>query len=578
MEFKSLFRDELAYLSALSDEFFADSPQLAKCFNYKEDKGIAQLFESAAFLNAALREKIDDHYPEFTQPFLASVWNAPLQPFPSTVIVQLSAVTRDEIHHIACGTEIKAENKVIFTLSRSVSLLPMKITSRLLHTTPEGGEITLAFSWFGKRNLLTQTMLKNAAVFLSPDEVIAKTLLLWFECYLQAVEIKIEQDWITLPLTTLASLPLNAENVLRPHDKSDYWSLQILQEGVLSPLSYLFIQLDLDFILAITQASGANNFLLRYRFNTPFPAHFSLDDNAFLFNCVPAINRFEQTVLIPASLSSSKLQTITVGTLQDEAYATKILTISEPQAENETKKCEKLTFLPIQQHTANQITDSILYYQEKWVMNVIGKTELQLCFFDKNKTPELLKLPCYATVSSVNCQNVIEPLKIGDINRFNQSTIKNVRVTNLTTPTPCYPTIAYNQSAWELISYLSLSPAFLAQRESVVGLVKTLLFYTAEDLSFTRKLDKQLSGILAATSQAINWLDGDTVTRGIELRLTIDSRCFSDESEHYFLFKLLSKTLPYCLDENNFLIMVATDVTTKQQWRFPAVKGRRAQI
>lgn len=89
------YNRELAFIRRLGKEFGAANPRIAAGLNLEagsaEDPHVSRLVESFAFLNARLRKKLDDDFPEITDALLEVLYPHYLRPFPSSAIVQFVA-------------------------------------------------------------------------------------------------------------------------------------------------------------------------------------------------------------------------------------------------------------------------------------------------------------------------------------------------------------------------------------------------------------------------------------------------------------------------------------------------------
>src|SRR5262245_10374641 len=83
---------ELSYLRKAGAEFAAAHPKVAGRLRLSaetiEDPHVSRLVESVAFLNARIRRKLDDDFPELTQALLGALYPHYLAPIPSMAIVQ----------------------------------------------------------------------------------------------------------------------------------------------------------------------------------------------------------------------------------------------------------------------------------------------------------------------------------------------------------------------------------------------------------------------------------------------------------------------------------------------------------
>ena len=86
---------ELSYLRRLAAEFAQAHPEAAGQLRISpdtiEDPHVARLMEATAFLNARIRRKIDDDFPELTDAILGVLYPHYLAPIPSMAIVRFDS-------------------------------------------------------------------------------------------------------------------------------------------------------------------------------------------------------------------------------------------------------------------------------------------------------------------------------------------------------------------------------------------------------------------------------------------------------------------------------------------------------
>src|SRR2546430_4249034 len=94
-ELLSYYNRELAYLRRLGGEFAEAHPKIAGRLRMTadavEDPHVSRLLEGVAFLNARIRQKLDDDFPELTDAILGQLYPHYLAPVPSMTIVQFRA-------------------------------------------------------------------------------------------------------------------------------------------------------------------------------------------------------------------------------------------------------------------------------------------------------------------------------------------------------------------------------------------------------------------------------------------------------------------------------------------------------
>src|SRR5258708_7579532 len=108
------YNRELVYLTRLGAEFAERHPAAAGRLRISadavEDPHVSRLLQGVAFLNARVRRKLDDEFPELTDALLGLLYPHYLAPIPSLSMLAF-APQRDltEARLIPAGTEIDSE-------------------------------------------------------------------------------------------------------------------------------------------------------------------------------------------------------------------------------------------------------------------------------------------------------------------------------------------------------------------------------------------------------------------------------------------------------------------------------------
>src|ERR1700688_654163 len=144
-ELLSYYNRELAYLRTLGAESAEAHPKIAGRLRITgdavEDPHVSRLLEGVAFLNARIRHKLDDEFPELTEGLLSQLYPHYLAPIPSMAIVQFRA-QRDltEGYRMGVGTEIETEpvggELCRFRTTQDHTLWPIEIESASLTGRP----------------------------------------------------------------------------------------------------------------------------------------------------------------------------------------------------------------------------------------------------------------------------------------------------------------------------------------------------------------------------------------------------------------------------------------------------------
>ena len=142
------FDSELAYLRQLGDEFAREHPAAAWALRLGEnnndahrDPHVERMLQGVAFLNARIRHRLDDDFPELAESLLNTLYPQYLAPFPSCAIAEMAMDPSQVGPDAATGRMIPKGTSVEFNQMSSsgaplqyrtaygVQLLPIRVSS-----------------------------------------------------------------------------------------------------------------------------------------------------------------------------------------------------------------------------------------------------------------------------------------------------------------------------------------------------------------------------------------------------------------------------------------------------------------
>lgn len=136
------YNRELAYIRRQAAEFAKANPKVAGRLRISaeniEDPHVSRLIESFAFLNARVRHKLDDDFPELTTALLEALYPHYLAPVPAMAITQLQASTNlKDQSTVPKGTLIETKpvngEPVRFQTCYDTILFPIKVAQAQLY-------------------------------------------------------------------------------------------------------------------------------------------------------------------------------------------------------------------------------------------------------------------------------------------------------------------------------------------------------------------------------------------------------------------------------------------------------------
>ncbi len=139
---------ELQHLRGMGAEFAAEFPRIAGRLGMEgmncADPFVERLLEGVAFLSARVHLKLDAEFPRFTQSLLETVYPHYLSPTPSMTMVefqpQLDEPALAQGFPIERGTQVRSligkgdQTSCIYTLGHAVTLWPLKIVEAQYYT------------------------------------------------------------------------------------------------------------------------------------------------------------------------------------------------------------------------------------------------------------------------------------------------------------------------------------------------------------------------------------------------------------------------------------------------------------
>ncbi|QZH74558.1 MAG: type VI secretion system baseplate subunit TssF [Erythrobacter sp.] len=258
------YQRELAYLSNNAGAFADAHPKIASRLRLTkeaiEDPHVGRLIESVAFLNARLRHKIDDEYPELSDAILHTLYPHLIQPLPSVMVVQLQPA--DDLAApvlVPKGTEILTEEidgePCRYRLCRDVRMMPLKIES----ATMTGPPFDVPAGSPGNAKGMLHIRLKTSKPEITIDQLDISTLRFYIKGNARRAHILLEQFGTSLTGITAASgiadvdaVPIGAEALkmggldekalLLPQQSHSRLSYGLLQEHFAYPHKEMFFE------------------------------------------------------------------------------------------------------------------------------------------------------------------------------------------------------------------------------------------------------------------------------------------------------------------------------------------------
>jgi type VI secretion system protein ImpG len=621
------YNRELRFMREMGGELAAEFPKIAARLGLETfecaDPYVERLLEGFAFLAARVQLKIDAEFPAFTQHLLEMVYPHYLAPTPSMAVVELQPdldegglaegfdIPRDTVLRGTLGKE--AQTACEYRTAHPVRLWPMELTEAeyFSHTGPVARSDLAALkrSKAGIR-LRLRTTANLTFAQLAPGRPERFQLVLFlqgadqlpFDLYDRllgdVVGVLVQPTtrpvpWIeTMPATALKPLGFAADESLLPYGPASFQGYRNLHEYFAFPQRYLFIAVDgLGPVWPRLAAPEVDLILL---LGQPAPSlERVLDAANFSLHCTPAINLFPKRFdrlhltalgpehhLIPDRTRPLDFEVYQVDSVMGFGTGT-----------TEAREFRPF-YAPAKLYPGG---DKPAYYslhrlprrlssrqQRQGTRSSYVGSEVFINLADTAAAPWSAELRQLA-VSGL-CTNRDLPLfmPVGggttDFTLDSGAPVRAVRVRG--GPTPPRPAHAHGDTAWRLISQLSLNYLSLVDTEdgSGVAALRELLGLYG-DLT-DADVRKQLEGIRrVSTRPIVRRLPGVrpiTYGRGLEITVECDETAFQGTGAYLLVAVLARFFARYCT------INAFTETVLKngrgEIMRWPAIIGHRPAL
>jgi type VI secretion system protein ImpG len=583
MDFEYYFRDELRNLKELGDLVAEESPALAEFLaTSADDAAVMRLFEGFAALTGRLRQRIDDAFPEVTQPLLERVWPTPLHAMPSISVMEIAAKDRAIEYHVEQGTEFTSDSDIgqscRFRTVHPLSIQPLFIQGYSLLNSPEGSVLAVRLRWAGAIDGERSFLFKQPVdLFLGPDSYHAGILLLWFEQYLGSVALRRPGDGGDVHFSpgAIAAKAVCAESLALSVFPTNYWRLQLALEYFYAPRVADFVTLDFSAEPCRVTVDDNGEFTLAFNFERAFPFQ-ALPAEAFLLHCVPVINLFpSQSLPLQAETARPSFAIEPREKSHSIHSITGVYGTIEPDEEGDNASRGAAVSYPLISRFTPQPFAEQRFYQLHRDSVFPDIPTHRLSFVDARGNTLDGLLPRETVYCELMCSNgkLAEAINPGRRLFASKTLGSGLLARNVTPVSVAHPPIFNSHCHWPLIDLLSLNAFTLADKHMVSHILQVLQLHADADRPLAKKVKRYCEGISQISSVPMDYLVKGIPYRGKAVTLFLDPEQYPDAGEMYRFALLLVRLLPYCLPAK---LILKTDIlinSTADRWYFDAVKG-----
>ncbi|MCX7561336.1 type VI secretion system baseplate subunit TssF [Sulfitobacter sp. F26204] len=570
------YENELAYMRDMGAEFADAYPKIAARLGMEGvevlDPYVERLLEGVAFLSARVQLELEMQFPVFTSHLLEIVYPHYLAPTPSMMIAQfkpdLANAGLKNGYVLPRHTTIRSrlldgeQTACEFRTAHAVKMWPVEI-SEAEYIDSRGGLIaagvganTPARAGIRLRlkrmdgDPISDLTLDDLTLYLdrqSGRNWQIHELLCTQTVGLAGRSANRRADWtLSLPDGALTQVGLKQDEALLPTPRRSFDGYRLLQEYFAMPERFMFVNLA-GLKPAINKAEGdeVDIYILLGDGNKDLAS--AIRPDAFGLNATPAVNLFRKRcdrLHVTARDTEQHVVPNRTAGLDFEIYNIESVTgISGDGADD----VEFRPFYSATDFTAAGDVHATYYTQSRKMRQRSEKerlrgvrtsylgSEVYLSLVDRKQAPYSAKLDQLAVTALCTNRDLPMLLSVGDENVFqlpDGGPVKSIRTP--ISPTRPHPTLAQGDTAWRLISHLSLNYLSIAQTDegsSAEALRELIGIYAPLG---NRVTEKQLEGITEVSCRPIVRRMSDevlsTAVRGLEITIEFDETFFEGTS------------------------------------------------
>lgn len=606
------YNRELDFIRRLGAEFADKYPRIASRLRLTgegaQDPHVERMIEAFAYLNARIRHKLDDDFPEITDALLSVLYPNYLRPLPSMAIVQFS-LDRSQAelvagHTVPRGTLVETEPVHGETCrnrtSYDTTLWPVELQSAVFASRPFAAPQTprsqqaksvlqLTLSTFEPSVHFSQLGCNRLRFFLHAGQ--GQNIHALYELLLNhTVEIGLARSSqdpqpAILPRTAWQSVGFDPTQALLPTTAQSFAGYRILGEFFAYPEKFLFVELHGLTPDKLSRIAGRLEIFVYFDRAVAQLEH-TITSETFRLGCTPVVNLFPQRAdpfVLTHTNTEYRVSPDARRPAALEIYSIDRVRASSPQG-------EVVEYRPFYSYKHGQNDDpaAAFWYAtrrpneaEEGIESWRVGTEMYLHLVDLNFSPAAR--PDWTIDVETTCMNRNLPGLLPFGGGRPELDLPDGRgvVSQLRCLTPFTATIRpprKHRALWRAVSHLLLNHlSLIDSTDGADALREILRIYDFTDSPATHNL---LDGIESVTSRRIvgraPGMRG-AFCRGVETRLTLNEEKFQGSGAYLFAC-VVDHFLGLYVSLNSFSKLVATTKQRAQQqepWQWPARAGER---
>lgn len=568
---KHYFESELRILYEEGEHFSNKHPESAAFLNFNALKGkdphIERLLEGVAFLNAHLKEKIEEDLPEIAETLIRQLCPELLQPLPSQFIAQFShKAAQPASYFFPKGTGITSQElgpektALRFQLLSDLYYVPLNLCHVSQVSTKKQSILRFGFQLAPNVEPSTLSSIQELSLYLLSDpELRSQIFYILLNC-VQSVSLKYfyKDQAQTIKIGDQSCIKpgfndnLNndeRDKIINGHSKISSFGFEYLINYFAFKEKHFFVQIENPFFHHLPE--GMNQFEIEIIFELPhsvqhldFGHPFNilgscvLRKEYFQLNCVPVIN-FYKTMAEPISITNFN-QEYPVIPCAMRPYSIKVAALDRVQSVFENQHIPALYNL----NTFSTVPASQYYTFREKISGEYDHPRLFISIGGKNVKVQD-KVSC--SIIAYNGNYPREYLQSGTLKASSAQIPNSFTITNLTNPTACTWVSREPGFLWTLLSFLSINLEALAFKENLQKCLKLM------DWSRDKENIKKINAIKETQVKSFNTIYRGAFLRGLEYHITLEESGFINLGDLYLFGTVLNQFLTYRIPMNHLL-------------------------
>jgi type VI secretion system protein ImpG len=610
------YNSELRHVREMAGEFAREFPKIAGRLaldrDAKEicpDPYVERLLEGFAFLAARVHLKLDAEFPRFTQTLLETVYPHYLCPVPSMGVVRFEPDPRepgpDEGFVLERGTALRSksdETQCQFRTTHDIRLWPLKLTDSRYYTRnivelelPGSLEAKAAFSIRLQTNAgrkFKELKLDRLPIFIRGGDEIP--IWIYEQIFARGTHVIVQsmkggsRSRQILPASAIQRVGFREEEALLPSGPRSFEGYRLLKEYFACPQRFLFFELA-GLAPALQQCDADTlDIIIALRAAEPKLDN-RVDANSFALFCTPVINLFRKRldpILISDRFSEfhivpERTRPIDFEVYQIEQVVGVTAKANEEQPFESFYRARSEEGDPGTYYTIHRAPRVLTAKEKKFgAVSSYAGSEVFVALVDAKSAPYARRLS-QLNISAL-CTNRHLPiqLQIGlgetDLSTELYSPVTAIRW--VAGPTVPIPSTADGESAWRIISHLSLNYLSLLdskESEGAMALRELLkLYVNANDVFTLRQIDGIRSAVSHPIVRRVATPGPLTFARGLEIKIMMDEDAF-EGSGIFVLGAVLAQFFAKYVSINSFTETAIVSQRRGEIMRWPSLIGKR---